>query len=325
MDISRDDIFRVYPAGRKRSVGLGVLTGAALDVAFDVVLHELYRHGLYEECGLSLKGGTALRKFDIGHQGRFSFDLDFDSAEAPDAVAEMMDEALKTMPDHSFRMAITEHRGHYTLAVQSDLFPEGSYDAKLDFSPRGHCLPTRNISPLDHPLSSHYPFAMDFKVPLISKDENIAEKLSRWRSRPLVRDLYDLSELAGRVDDHSTVATMYVLKSYLGWVTAPPNRRPPMPAVPLMSTLEDATVDVFDLDDLVMPTYLSDDDKRRLIKQRLQRMGGLFERLDVHIRGDSLQRFASNTDGHLGFEARQQLESLDTGMGASDGLSLPGT
>ena len=40
------DIHRAYPAARKRGASHNVLTGAVLDVAFDVVLHELARHDL---------------------------------------------------------------------------------------------------------------------------------------------------------------------------------------------------------------------------------------------------------------------------------------
>ena len=328
--LSLTDIRRVYPAARQSMAARGVQTAAVLDVAFDVVLHELHRNDLFTDCGLVFKGGTALRKFDIGHKGRFSFDLDFDTSEDPDTVASVLKEVLGDMPDHGFRMGIGERRGHHSLVVQSNLFPDGAYEGKIDFSQRGLSLPTRTISPRPHPLSDLYPFAMNFKVPVINRDENMAEKLSRWRTTPLVRDLYDLSELAGSVKDHERVASLYVLKSYLGWAAAPPNRRPATPAVALMDTLTDATEESFDLADLVMPSAPSDTDKKRLVRQRLQRLSGLFGRLDVHIRGDALQRFASNTDGTLAYEAQQRLENAGvvaglSGMGGPGGLGLLGS
>lgn len=306
------DIHRAYPAARKRGASHNVLTGAVLDAAFDVVLHELARHDLYTACDLVFKGGTALRKFDIGHKGRLSFDLDFNTSEPVDTVAGIVDEALRAMPDCGFRMHLRERRGHYLLVVQSDLLPGAEYEAKIDFSQRGACLQPRIISPREHPLSASYPFDMDFKVPVIDLDENIAEKLTRWGVKPIVRDLYDVSELAGRVSDPAQVAAMYVLKAYRAWSTTPSNRRIAPPAVPLMDTMERTTEESFDLSELTMPSAPSDAEKKRIIKQRLQRLAGLFDQLDIYVRSEGLQRFASNTDGSLMHEAEDALARMDT-------------
>ena len=66
---SRDDILRAYPAARQGHESQRAMAAVLLDAAFDAVLHEMHRHDLFEACGLTFKGGTALRKFDIGHQG----------------------------------------------------------------------------------------------------------------------------------------------------------------------------------------------------------------------------------------------------------------
>ena len=50
--------------------------GALIDVAQDHALHHLHVTGLFD-FGLVFKGGTALRKFRLGNEGRFSTDLDF--------------------------------------------------------------------------------------------------------------------------------------------------------------------------------------------------------------------------------------------------------
>lgn len=49
---------------------------ALLDVAQEYVLEHLRREGVFDEI-LVFKGGTALRKFVFGTEGRFSVDLDF--------------------------------------------------------------------------------------------------------------------------------------------------------------------------------------------------------------------------------------------------------
>ncbi len=49
---------------------------ALLDVAQDYALKFIADKGLFD-LGLTLKGGTALRKYRMGGQGRFSTDLDF--------------------------------------------------------------------------------------------------------------------------------------------------------------------------------------------------------------------------------------------------------
>ncbi len=305
--ISRNDILRVYPRATRSP---DVVAAAVLDVAFDLVLHQLHRHELFRECGLVFKGGTALRKFDIGHKGRFSFDLDFHTTEDPGVVAEMVGEALKDSPQSGIELEMTERRGHHSITVASKLLPDQQRRAKIDFSQRGLYLPPRNLGLLASPLRSSLTFDTTFAVPVIDLDENIAEKLSRWRSNPLIRDLYDISALANRVADPARVAAIYVLKSYLGWVASAPNRRPATPAVALTDTLEGLAAASFDLDDLVLPNAPSDTDKHDLTNKWLKRLTGLFDALDVHVRGERLQRFATNTDSSLTYEAATELGKI---------------
>ena len=42
---------------------------------------------MYEAIALALNGGTALRKYHLGHRSRFSFDLDFDAEEGAEELA----------------------------------------------------------------------------------------------------------------------------------------------------------------------------------------------------------------------------------------------
>lgn len=317
--ITQNDILRAYPRAIHDQ---DVASAAVLDVAFDVVLHEMHTQDLFRECGLTFKGGTALRKTILGPKGRFSFDLDFDTTEAPDAVADTVGEVLDDTPDRGFKLEMVERRGHHSIRVESDLLREGSRLAKIDFSQRGQCLPVQNSRLKLSPASSPYSFG-DIVVPVIALDENVSEKLSRWRGNPLVRDLSDLAMLASHITDPERIASMYVLKSYCSWVESPPNRRLAKPADYLTDTLTTTTPATFELEDLVLPSAPSDMDKRRFVNQWLQRLVGFFDRLDYFIGSDELQRFASNTDGSLAYEAQQQLEGMGTVAGLSGG-GVPG-
>ena len=305
--VSRNEIARAFP---KAANDHEVLTAAVLDVAFDLVLHELHRHGLFDECGLVFKGGTAIRKFRVGHKGRFSFDLDFDTTEDPATVAEMTGEALAAARYAGFRMALTERRGHHSVHIVSDLLPSGATTAKIDFSRRGVCLPADNVTLRPTPLHARYPFDAGFSVPVMQIDENVAEKLSRWNTRPLIRDLADLAEVAPMVSDIERVAAMYVFKSYKNWAASAPNRRPPQPAAPLAGSVEALRPGDFSLQDLVLPTAPSDTEKTHLMTAWLDRLNVFCERVDSHLASRRLQRFLTNTDGRLTHEADRELDKL---------------
>ena len=65
-------VTRTYPAvARRESV---VRDAAVLDVAFDHLLYGLHAQGVYEGLDLTLKGGTALRKYHLGHRGFYAVD-----------------------------------------------------------------------------------------------------------------------------------------------------------------------------------------------------------------------------------------------------------
>ena len=68
----RRAIERAYPKAKSSS---NIRSAAVLDVAFDYLLHHLRKEEVFDLCGMHFKGGTALRKFRIGHLGRFSYDL----------------------------------------------------------------------------------------------------------------------------------------------------------------------------------------------------------------------------------------------------------
>src|SRR5260370_42569912 len=69
---------------------------ALLDVAQEYVLEYLRREGVFDDL-LIFKGGTALRRFVFGTDGRFSVDLDFgvrhDDPSRADLVLDLLDDA----------------------------------------------------------------------------------------------------------------------------------------------------------------------------------------------------------------------------------------
>ena len=70
--ISMQDITRFYPLARRN---YDIRVGAVLDIAFDYLLSGLNEAGVYDGLGTTFKGGTALRKYYLGHKSRFSFRL----------------------------------------------------------------------------------------------------------------------------------------------------------------------------------------------------------------------------------------------------------
>lgn len=313
-----------YPEAGRGGVSRDILAAAVLDVAFDVFLYTLAQSDVLTECDLTFKGGTALRKFFIGHRGRFSFDLDFATPEGPETVAALIAEALADGDGFgTFGFAVSERRGHYSIDVTTPLMPAERWTVKVDFSDRPLALAAQDMPLLRTPLHDIYPFATNFAVPVIALDENIAEKLSRWRDRPLVRDLSDLATLAGSVGSTEDVAAMYVLKSYIGWADAAPNRRPPMPVAPLCETLATLDVAALDVADLLVPTAVKAEDKGRLVERWVQRVHSLFRAVDASARTTALRKFTEDRTGRLAHRAQRSLAAL--GASPAQRGNLPGT
>ena len=145
-------IKQAYPAATKS--GSVVEEAAVLDVAFDHLLYGLHERGVYEAVGLTLKGGTALRKYHLGHRSRFSFDLDFDAEEGAD---ELVAEEIDGMAFRHFEFTSHERRGHYSTRVATDLLSGRQLEAKIDFSTRGLWLPPGTTQPCPHPGPGRLP------------------------------------------------------------------------------------------------------------------------------------------------------------------------
>lgn len=260
--ITPEDITRFYPLAKR---DIDVRIGAALDIAFDHILHGLLTSEAFDALDMTFKGGTALRKYYLGHKSRFSFDLDFDVASgAEDLVAEQIDR----MSFDQFEFTVYVRRGHYMIEIASELLPTNSMTVKMDFSTRGLWLPTEWTPPMGNPLYDLYAFDPPV-VPVIHLAENLSEKLSRWQRISLVRDLYDLAALAGYVNPE-LVAELWVLKSYRNMIEQRHRLKQGDTAASIENITAQRQVSDFDLNDLVLPGTASVGDKAQLVREHIR-------------------------------------------------------
>ena len=174
---------------------------AFLELAQEHLLEWMAREGLFagDPDDVVFKGWTAIRKFRLGKRGRFSTDLDF--AVAQDAFGEHVIEAL----------------GQGLIRVDNVRFEARSIDlpaakatwlavvdgvgttmsSKLEFTRRPTLLPP--IVPAARPeIGGISPDLLGFKpplIPLMRLEENLGEKLARFRRVIRSRDVYDLAEM----------------------------------------------------------------------------------------------------------------------------------
>lgn len=182
---------------------------AIIDIAQDHLLHRLAESGIFD-LGVSLKGGTAVRKFRAGNAGRFSTDLDFAGVDdaAADLLVEVVDGA-KVGP-FGFSLEPLDQTRRMRLLIASP-FGETEVPARLDLGRRPLWLRPEVLSALPLPIHDRYDFAPP-PVPTARIEEVIAEKLARYRRGSLARDLYDLAWLASRPFDESLVRRLTALK-----------------------------------------------------------------------------------------------------------------
>ncbi len=184
---------------------------ALLDIAQDHALALLHREGVFD-LGVVLKGGTALRKFRAGNAGRFSTDLDF--AVEDDATAALLLDTLDGAGIDGFSFELRNRDGDRRAGLLIDTpFGRPRLPAKIDLSTRGLWIPPVHEELVPLPIHKRY----DVVVPAIAVmalEEQIAEKLARYRRSSLARDLYDLAWCAERPFDKALVRRLWVLKVY---------------------------------------------------------------------------------------------------------------
>lgn len=183
---------------------------AIIDIAQDHLLAHLADHGVFD-LGVSLKGGTSIRKFLAGNQGRFSTDLDF--AGLDDAGAELLLDCVDGATVGPFRFGVDPINGtlRARIRIESPLGSADDVPARLDLGRRPLWLSPERMLLLPLPIHRTYDIMLP-PIPTARQEEIIAEKLARYRRQALARDLYDLAWFANRQFDEPLVRELTVLK-----------------------------------------------------------------------------------------------------------------
>lgn len=176
---------------------------AYLEFAQEHFLDWLRTEHLFEDESVVFKGGSAIRKFVLGNDGRFSTDLDF--AVSDRTYADHILERLNAGIAHE---GVTFVLDKYDVDARkgtwhAETAEHGrSIDARLDFSSRAMLLPPAfpvraKIPGIDRRFLGFEPA----QPPVADILETVAEKLSRFRRVMLGRDVYDLAAVSRLVED----------------------------------------------------------------------------------------------------------------------------
>ena len=258
-------ISALYP-----SLGERLRADLGRDAAFDLYLAFLSEQEAWSRAGLVFKGGTAVRKFHCtpDEYHRISYDLDFSLAHelTDDEIVRLMSSQAGRHP-LSCRLSLSAHN---RLALDAP-FLDRPLSVACDVSRMASIQPPAML-PLQHrPIHDYYDVDMSHKVPVMTVDETVAEKLTRWPIRPLVRDLYDLTLLRPRITDPAAVARLYFIKGHRSFHK--PNKGPtttaPRPA-DWEGIIYTPTLKEMDLDKLQLDVPTSPSDKRDLVASMLE-------------------------------------------------------
>lgn len=208
---------------------------ALLDVAQEYVLEHLRREGFFDGT-LVFKGGTALRKFVFGRDGRFSVDLDFGLLVADPDFAVLVLDAIDGMELFGVRARLARRKG---VAAQLLIdTPLGAVTEPAAISVRLHVpwlpAPVREPMPfefLDRGLGGEFVRA---PLPILDPREIAAEKIAAFWRRRMARDLYDLEHLGRALQadfEGEAIASLGLLKIYFDVVDDGVGRPLPGPGV----------------------------------------------------------------------------------------------
>lgn len=192
------------------------------NVEIDVILTHLLE--LFTEKGitdhLAFKGGTMLRKMIFGPRGRLSTDLDFTcrTQVGTDDLMLMMLEALSA-PYRGIAFRFDRDKDWYLTdegcaanPVCAHAANERGVKIKLQVSTRE--TPVMPVAPLPQ-IEQDYFRLLDFTpaaIPCLAFEEVVAEKIRAASQRSKIRDLHDLSEVAGRALRRDLIRALAVLK-----------------------------------------------------------------------------------------------------------------
>lgn len=211
--LSVNDLRKVAARSGARDIG---------NVEIDVILTYLLQ--LFTEKGITdhvaFKGGTLLRKMVFGPRGRLSTDLDFTQRSGipvDDLMLTMLD-ALSA-PYHGLSFRFDKDKDWYLTEDGCAANPVCFHDdnkngvkIKLQVSTREMpVMPVVAMAQLDQDYFRLLPFK-PAAIPSIAFEEAIAEKIRAASQRSKIRDLHDLSEIAGRALNRDLIRSLAVLK-----------------------------------------------------------------------------------------------------------------
>jgi predicted nucleotidyltransferase component of viral defense system len=211
--LSANDLRKVAARSGVRDIG---------NVEIDVILTHLLQ--LFADKGITehvaFKGGTMLRRMVFGPRGRLSTDLDFTcrSNIHIDDLMMMMLEALG-QPYNGLSFRFDKDKDWYLIEEGCAVNPVCFHDdnprgvkIKMQVSTREKpvmpVLPTVQI-PQDYFAQLGFTPAA---IPSLAFEEAVAEKIRAASQRSKIRDLHDLSEIAGRPLNHNLIRALAVLK-----------------------------------------------------------------------------------------------------------------
>jgi predicted nucleotidyltransferase component of viral defense system len=211
--LTANDLRRVAARSGARDIG---------KVEIDVILTHLLQ--LFTEKGitehLAFKGGTMLRKMVFGPRGRLSTDLDFTRRTAidTDELMLMMLDALD-QPYRGLSFRFDRDKDVYETDESFAVNPVCFHDAnpngekiKLQVSTRETpIMPVAPVAQIEQDYFRLLPFA-PAAIPSLAFEEAVAEKIRAASQRSKIRDLHDLSEIAGRALDRDLIRPLAVLK-----------------------------------------------------------------------------------------------------------------
>lgn len=211
--LSANDLRKVAARSGARDIG-----NVEIDVILTFLLQLFTERGIMEHA--AFKGGTMLRKMVFGPRGRLSTDLDFtrrSDIEVDDLML-MMLEALD-VPYHGLSFRFDKDKDWYLTddgcAANPVCFHEHNKKGvkiKLQVSTRE--TPVMLVVAMEQ-IAQDYFRLLPFKpaaIPSLAYEEAIAEKIRAASQRSKIRDLYDLSEIAGRPLNRELIRTLAVIK-----------------------------------------------------------------------------------------------------------------
>lgn len=211
--LTTNDLRRIAARSGARDIGA---------VEIDVILTHLLQ--LFADTGIAehvaFKGGTMLRKMVFGPRGRLSTDLDFTCRTDidNDELTLMMLDALSA-PYHGLSFRFDKDKDWYQTdegcAANPVCFHDGNpkgVKIKLQVSTRER--PVLPVAPMAQ-IAQEYFGQLGFApaaIPSLAFEEAVAEKIRAASQRSKIRDLHDLSEIAGRPLNGDLIRALAVLK-----------------------------------------------------------------------------------------------------------------